>query len=122
MSAVTWAKNCRCSSTVRVSHSMLCWGHSPRLLLTPSMSSLMSWPLIKAVPLVGGMKPVGSVRFEKRYMGSVRYSKRYVVSVRYSMRYVVSVRYSMRYVVSVRYSMRYVGSVRYRMRYVGSVI
>ena len=60
MSAVTWAKNCRCSSTVRVSHSMLCWGHSPRLLLTPSMSSLMSWPLIRAVPLVGGMKPVGS--------------------------------------------------------------
>lgn len=36
----------------------LCCGHIPRYLRTPSMSVRMSYPLMRAVPDVGGKSPV----------------------------------------------------------------
>src|SRR6218665_597792 len=56
-SAVTLMKKMRCSSTVRSSKRMLCWGHRPRLFRTLPMSFRMSYPFIIAVPDVGGKKP-----------------------------------------------------------------
>ena len=47
----------RCSSTVSLSKSTLCCGHSPRLPRTCFIWVRMSNPFMMAVPPVGGMKP-----------------------------------------------------------------
>jgi len=51
------AKKERCSRTVSLLNNTLCWGHNPRLSLTPSISLRMLCPLMMASPLVGGNNP-----------------------------------------------------------------
>ena len=54
---LTLEKKYRCSSTVRLSKSMLNWGQNPIDFRTPFMLVRMLQPLITASPHVGGMNP-----------------------------------------------------------------
>ena len=56
----TFAKNVRCSWTVRVSNKTSCWGQSPRFLRMFTMSRRRSSPLMYAVPELGGRNPAQS--------------------------------------------------------------
>ena len=51
-------KKSRCSLTDSLSKSTLCCGHSPRLSLMASMSVIILFPLMCAVPEDAGNKPV----------------------------------------------------------------
>lgn len=53
----TLQKYRRCSLTVMVSNRMSCWGQSPILWRTLSISVMMSNPFTFAVPLDGARKP-----------------------------------------------------------------
>ena len=51
-------KKSRCSLTVSLSNSTLCWGHKPKLSRIASMSEMILKPLTSAEPSVGGNSPV----------------------------------------------------------------
>lgn len=54
---LTTAYILRCSSTVNVSYSTLCWGHTPRDWRALVLWEKISHPFIEAVPPEGANKP-----------------------------------------------------------------